>query len=144
MRVLRYRLRRGSGGAGRFAGGDGIERAVLVLEDVAVSLITERRPSRPWGMAGGQPGATGQNWRLPGGEEGRAERLPDKCTVQLRAGDVLRVRTPGGGGEGRSGLTRAARPHRARRRRGGLGRPARRPAPSGRRRRRDPFVGRPA
>ena len=100
MKVRRLALRRGSGGAGRFRGGDGIERDLEVLEDVTVSLITERRTSAPWGAAGGEPGAPGENWLLPGGDESRAERLPDKCTVRLRAGDVLRVRTPGGGGYG--------------------------------------------
>lgn len=100
LRVLRYRLRRGSGGAGWSAGGDGIERDLQVLEDVTVSLITERRVSQPWGLAGGAPGAVGQNWLMPGGNEARAERLPDKCTIRLRAGDVLRMLTPGGGGWG--------------------------------------------
>ncbi len=100
MRVLRYRLRTGSGGTGRFAGGEGIERDLLVLEDVTVSLITERRTSRPWGLAGGGPGAVGESWLLPAGDEDRAERLPDKCTRRLAAGDVLRMRTPGGGGWG--------------------------------------------
>ncbi len=100
IRVMRYRLRRGSGGAGRHPGGEGIERDLLMLEDVTVSVITERRVSRPWGLAGGEPGAPGENWLLGGGDESRAERLPDKCTVRLREGDVLRMLTPGGGGWG--------------------------------------------
>jgi N-methylhydantoinase B/oxoprolinase/acetone carboxylase alpha subunit len=100
MRVLRYRLRWGSGGAGTAPGGDGIERDLEVLEGCTISLITERRVSRPWGLAGGGPGAAGENWVLPGGDESRAERLPDKCTLKLRAGDVLRMLTPGGGGWG--------------------------------------------
>jgi N-methylhydantoinase B/oxoprolinase/acetone carboxylase alpha subunit len=100
LRVLRQRLRRGSGGAGAQPGGDGIERDLLVLEDVTVSLITERRVSRPWGLHGGAPGAAGENWLLPGGDQVRAERLPDKCTLRLKAGDVLRMLTPGGGGWG--------------------------------------------
>lgn len=62
--------------------------------------ITERRVSQPWGLGGGEPGAVGENWLLPGGEESQAERLPDKCTIQLEAGDVLRMLTPGGGGWG--------------------------------------------
>jgi N-methylhydantoinase B/oxoprolinase/acetone carboxylase alpha subunit len=98
MRVLRTRLRRGSGGDGDAPGGEGIERDLQVLEDATVSLITERRSSSPWGLAGGEPGAPGENWLLPGGDESRAQRLPDKCTIQLKAGDVLRMRTPGGGG----------------------------------------------
>lgn len=100
MRVLRSRLRRGSGGAGAAPGGDGMERDLQVLEDVTVSLITERRSSRPWGLAGGEPGAVGENWLLRGGDESRAERLPDGCTIRLAAGDVLRMLTPGGGGWG--------------------------------------------
>ncbi len=100
VRVLRYRLRKQSGGAGSSPGGEGIERDLLMLEDVTVSLISERRQSRPWGLAGGQPGAVGENWLLPGGDESRAEPLLDKCTVNLRAGDVLRMLTPGGGGWG--------------------------------------------
>ena len=100
MRVRRYRLRGGSGGEGLAAGGDGIERDLQMLEDCTVSLITERRMSRPWGLAGGGPGAAGQNWLLHGGDEAKAEQLPDKCTVRLRAGDVLRLLTPGGGGWG--------------------------------------------
>jgi N-methylhydantoinase B/oxoprolinase/acetone carboxylase alpha subunit len=100
MRVLRYRLRRGSGGAGEAPGGEGIERDLQVLEACTVSLITERRVSSPPGLGGGAPGAPGENWLLPGGDEARAEHLPDKCTVRLRAGDVLRMLTPGGGGWG--------------------------------------------
>jgi N-methylhydantoinase B len=103
LRVLRYRLRSESGGRGRSSGGDGIERDLEILEDATVSLVTERRRSRPWGLDGGLPGAPGENWLLPGGDETRAQRLLDKCTVELRAGDVLRVRTPGGGGYGAPG-----------------------------------------
>jgi N-methylhydantoinase B/oxoprolinase/acetone carboxylase alpha subunit len=102
LRVLRYRLRQGSGGAGLAPGGEGIERDLQVLEDCTVSLITERRVSRPWGLWGGEPGAPGENWLLPDGEESRAQRLRDKCTVHMRAGDVLRMLTPGGGGWGKA------------------------------------------
>src|SRR5581483_9339280 len=100
MRVRRYALRAGSGGAGRAPGGDGIERELEMLEPTTVSLITERRVSRPWGLHGGEPGAVRENWLLPGGDEARARRLPDKATVRFAAGDVLRICTPGGGGYG--------------------------------------------
>ena len=100
LRVLRYRLREGSGGAGLAPGGEGIERDLQVLEDCTLSLITERRVSQPWGLAGGGPGAVGENWLLLGGYERLAKRLPDKCTFRLKAGDVLRMLTPGGGGWG--------------------------------------------
>jgi N-methylhydantoinase B/oxoprolinase/acetone carboxylase alpha subunit len=100
LRVLRQRLRRRSGGAGLAPGGEGIERDLQVLEECTVSLITERRVSQPWGLAGGEPGAVGENWLLPGGDESRAQRLADKCTVRMAVGDVLRMLTPGGGGWG--------------------------------------------
>ncbi|MET0727656.1 MAG: hydantoinase B/oxoprolinase family protein [Acidimicrobiales bacterium] len=100
LRVLRYQLRTGSGGEGRFRGGEGIERDLEVLEDCTLSLITERRVSSPWGLQGGGAGAIGENWLLRGGDETRIERLPDKCTFRLVAGDVVRILTPGGGGWG--------------------------------------------
>jgi N-methylhydantoinase B/oxoprolinase/acetone carboxylase alpha subunit len=100
LRVRRYRLRRGSGGRGRWPGGEGIERDLEALEPVTVSLVTERRVSQPWGLAGGEPGGRGENWLLPGGDEGRARPLPPKVTLELGPGDVLRMRTPGGGGYG--------------------------------------------
>ena len=103
MRVRRYRLREGSGGAGRFPGGEGVERELEMLEPATVSLITERRRSRPWGAEGGEDGAPGENWLLPGGDEQAARALPDKVTVDLAAGDVIRMLTPGGGGWGGSG-----------------------------------------
>ena len=100
IRVRRFTLRRGSGGAGAHPGGEGIERELEVLRAVTLSLITERRSSRPYGLAGGEPGAAGENWLLPGGDERRAQRLRDKCTLHLEAGDVVRILTPGGGGWG--------------------------------------------
>jgi len=103
IRVRRYALRRGSGGAGAYAGGEGIERELELLEPATLSLVTERRASRPWGLDGGEPGAPGENWLLPGGDASRARQLPDKCTVRLAAGDVLRLLTPGGGGYGARG-----------------------------------------
>ena len=101
MRVLLYRLRRGSGG--EFPGGDGIERDLHILEAVTVSVISERRVSRPWGLHGGEPGRSERPGSCPGGEESRADRLPDKCTIDVQAGDVVRMLTPGGGGLGTSG-----------------------------------------
>jgi N-methylhydantoinase B/oxoprolinase/acetone carboxylase alpha subunit len=106
MRVRRYGLRAGSGGAGAYPGGDGIARELEMLEPATLSLVTERRVSRPWGLDGGEPGAPGENWLLPGGDEAQARRLPDKCTVDLAPGDVVRVLTPGGGGYGISPQSR--------------------------------------
>jgi N-methylhydantoinase B/oxoprolinase/acetone carboxylase alpha subunit len=101
LRVLRYSIRRGTGGRGLARGGDGIVKDLQALEACTVSLVTERRQSTPWGLAGGEPGASGENWLLPGGDETRAQRLPARITLELAAGDVVRVLTPGGGGWGR-------------------------------------------
>ncbi len=98
LRVLRYEVRRGSGGRGRFRGGDGIRRDLEVLVPARASLLTERRRFRPYGLAGGEPGAPGENVLIRDGQE---IPLPGKGTVELRPGDVLSLRTPGGGGWGR-------------------------------------------
>jgi N-methylhydantoinase B len=100
LRVERYKLRQGSGGAGQFPGGEGIEREILFLADATLSLMGERRRHRPWGLAGGGPGASGEDWLI--GRDGRRERLSAKTTVSVRAGDRLLVLTPGGGGWGRA------------------------------------------
>jgi N-methylhydantoinase B len=98
FRVLRYGLRVGSGGEGRYQGGEGIEREIEFLADAAVSLMGERRRNAPWGLAGGGSGATGEDWLIRG--DGSKERLPGKTTINVAAGDRLLVRTPGGGGWG--------------------------------------------
>ena len=105
VRVLRYRLRRGSGGQGRFPGGEGIDRVIQVLEPATLSLITERRKSRPWGLEGGGPGAVGENWLWPAGDESGRRPLPDKVTVELAAGDAVQILTPGGGGYGEADVS---------------------------------------
>ena len=76
-------------------------REIEMLEDVTVSLVTERRRSAPWGLAGEARARRARTGCCPGVTRRAARRLPDKCTVQLQAGDVLRVCTPGGGGYGR-------------------------------------------
>jgi N-methylhydantoinase B len=93
LRVERYSLRAGSGGAGRNRGGDGVIRELRVLEDCRLSVLAERRTRGPSGAAGGETGAPGRT--LLNGEE-----LPSKATRQLQAGDLLRIETPGGGGFG--------------------------------------------
>jgi N-methylhydantoinase B len=93
VRVERYGLRRGSGGAGRHRGGDGVVRALRVLEDCRLSIISERRAHAPRGERGGAPGAPGRN--LLNGEP-----LPAKVTRDVAAGDVVTVETPGAGGWG--------------------------------------------
>ena len=93
LRVRRYALRRGSGGEGAHRGGDGIERELEFLAPASFTLLTERRRHRPWGLAGGGPGAAGEN-RLNG------EALPPKFTGHARPGDRLLLASPGGGGYG--------------------------------------------
>jgi N-methylhydantoinase B len=98
LRVLRYEIRRGSGGAGQFRGGDGIRRDIQVLTDCQVTLLSERRHFSPYGLAGGQHGKTGENGII---RDGKEIPLPGKGSVDLQAGDVLSIRTPGGGGFGK-------------------------------------------
>ncbi len=104
LRVTRYALRRGSGGAGRRRGGDGLVREIELLADAQVTLLCERRRHAPWGAAGGEPGAPGADWYLPGptaaGEAAQPQRLPGKVSFRARAGDRIRIETPGGGGYG--------------------------------------------
>jgi len=97
LRVLRYEVRRGSGGVGRFNGGDGIRRDLQVLVDSQVTLLSERRRFPPYGLDGGASGATGQNLLLQGDE---VITLPSKGSFEMRPGNVLSIRTPGGGGYG--------------------------------------------
>jgi len=98
FRVTRYTLRRGSGGTGRYPGGEGVEREITFEEAAVLSLMGERRRNQPWGLAGGGPGATGEDWLI---RPGRApERLAGKTTLEVRPGDRLLVKTPGGGAWG--------------------------------------------
>jgi N-methylhydantoinase B len=97
LRVVRYEVRRGSGGAGRTRGGDGIRRDIQALVPARVSLITERRRTAPYGLAGGANGAPGENILIRGDLE---IHLPGKGSFELLTGDVLSIRTPGGGGHG--------------------------------------------
>ena len=96
LRIRRYAIRRGSGGKGRFPGGDGLIREYEFLEDTEVTLLTERRRHRPWGLQGGEDGAAGGNYLLD-------KPLPAKTSLHVQAGERLIVATPGGGGWGEAG-----------------------------------------
>ncbi len=102
LRVRRYALREGSGGPGRHPGGEGVVREIEFLTPATVSLLTERRRLAPYGLHGGRPGARGRN-RLRRIGADREESLPGKATLEVAAGDVLIVETPGGGGWGSPG-----------------------------------------
>jgi len=99
LRFEGYRLRPDSGGPGEWRGGCGIERIwVLTSARATLSILAERNKIRPWGLHGGRPGALGEY--LLRRADGSISRLPSKCTVPLRRGDALVIRTPGGGGFG--------------------------------------------
>ncbi|HEX5474107.1 MAG TPA: hydantoinase B/oxoprolinase family protein [Vicinamibacterales bacterium] len=97
VRVRRYALRRHSGGDGRFRGGDGIIREYELLTETNVTILSERRKGRPYGLAGGNPGQSGTNVLIKNGVE---EVLPSKVAFKACEGDRLRIETPGGGGYG--------------------------------------------
>jgi len=109
MRVERYELAEGSGGNGRHRGGDGVVRSIRVLEPATVSLLTDRRRHAPSGLHGGEPGAPGRNLLGTGVEQ---TELPPKTTLQLAAGGLVTMVTPGGGGWGGADDPRAAAPGR--------------------------------
>jgi len=97
IRVRHYSLRRGSGGAGRQRGGDGLRRDIELLVPARVNVLSERRRHSPCGAAGGSPGAMGENQLL---RQGEWTSLPGKFTAELDPGDVISIRSPGGGGWG--------------------------------------------
>ncbi len=97
LQVLAYGIREGSGGDGRHRGGDGITRAIKLLAGAQVTLLTERRITHPYGLAGGEPGQNGMNQLRHADQE---ISLPGKGSFHLDVGDVLAIHTPGGGGFG--------------------------------------------
>ncbi len=97
LRLRAYELRQNSGGHGRFTGGDGLLRAIQFLVPVSVTLTTERRTRAPYGLAGGGDGQPGRNLLV---RDGETTELPGKVTLDLQAGDVIQIETPGGGGWG--------------------------------------------
>jgi N-methylhydantoinase B len=99
LKVTRYAIRSGSGGKGRFSGGDGIRRDIEFLAPATVTMISERRDIPPYGLAGGEPGSCGENVLV---HRGGKTRLPGKFTITVETGDRLLVSTPGGGGYGRA------------------------------------------
>lgn len=99
LRVRKYSLRRGSGGSGKYRGGDGILREIEVLTDAEVTLLADRRKRGPWGLSGGREGASGKTSILR--QDGMVEELPGKFNVRLSKGDRVRVETPGAGGWGK-------------------------------------------
>jgi N-methylhydantoinase B len=100
LRVRQYSLRAGSGGGGKFRGGDGLVREIELLADAELTLLADRRERGPYGLQGGRDGAAGRAQVIR--RDGTSESLPGKCNMRLQAGDRIRIETPGGGGWGRS------------------------------------------
>jgi N-methylhydantoinase B len=99
FRMRRYAYRSGSGGDGKFRGGDGLVREVELLTDAEVTLLADRRRFRPYGLEAGEDGAPGRACVIDA-QTGEEIELPGKCSRPLKKGDVLRIETPGGGGWG--------------------------------------------
>lgn len=99
IQIKQYSVRKGSGGIGKFNGGDGIIREMVMLTACQITLLTERRSHPPYGLAGGNPGECGKNMYIRNGIE---YHLPSKGSFNLLAGDILKIYTPGGGGYGSS------------------------------------------
>ncbi|MFW6243854.1 MAG: hydantoinase B/oxoprolinase family protein [Desulfovibrionales bacterium] len=97
LRVRRYQIRKGSGGAGLHRGGEGLIREIELLSEAEVTVLSERRTRGPYGLAGGDPGLPGENVVV---RSGRERPLPGKFSEHLQSGDVVRIETPGGGGWG--------------------------------------------
>jgi len=98
VRVEEFSIRRGSGGAGRMPGGDGARRRLRFLEPALATILSSRRTLSPHGLAGGEAGLPGRNYVERG--DGRVEKIAGCAQVQMRAGDVFVIETPGGGGFG--------------------------------------------
>jgi N-methylhydantoinase B/oxoprolinase/acetone carboxylase alpha subunit len=99
VRIRKYALRKGSGGAGKRKGGDGIIREYEFTVPTQVTVISDRRRSNPYGMRGGNPGRKGKNILYT---RGKRKTLDSKINIMVDSGDVLRIETPGGGGYGRN------------------------------------------
>jgi N-methylhydantoinase B len=98
VRIESYRVSKGSGGKGKHRGGDGIVREYRFQVPAEVTILTDRRERGPYGLNGGEAGATGRNTLVPA--NGKAKKLPGKARFEVAAGDLLRIETPGGGGWG--------------------------------------------
>ncbi len=99
LQVVQYGIRQNSGGIGLHRGGDGIVRELKLLSDAQITLLTERRRTFPYGLAGGQPGEKGENKLIQNTQE---LDLPGKGSIYASSGDILSIKTPGGGGHGRT------------------------------------------
>jgi N-methylhydantoinase B len=98
IQVTEYRLRKGSGGTGKFKGGDGLVRSIRFMTSARATITSERRRFAPYGLQEGSPGHVGQNTLYRDGEK---RLLPGKAQINIHSGDIIRIDTPGGGGWGK-------------------------------------------
>jgi len=106
VRLEAFRIRHGSGGAGKHRGGDGVVRRMRFLEPMTATILSLHRTSDPYGLAGGEPGQRGRNTVIRA--DGRREALKGSDETEMQAGDVFQIETPGGGGYGRAAERREA------------------------------------
>ncbi|MCY2984697.1 MAG: aminotransferase class V-fold PLP-dependent enzyme [Planctomycetota bacterium] len=99
VRLVRFEIRKGSGGRGLHSGGSGLIRQILALKPLDVSLVTSRRNTVPFGLNGGEAGKSGENWLIR--KDGEQVRLKSSEQLSINAGDCIRIETPGGGGIGK-------------------------------------------
>jgi N-methylhydantoinase B len=106
VRLRNYSIRRKSGGAGKFRGGDGIIREIELLTPTQVGILSDRRERGPYGLAGGSAGKRGKNELI---RREKKSSLPGKCAFHAEPGDILRIETPGGGGWGTKKTSKQSR-----------------------------------
>ncbi len=99
LRVREYRLRKGSGGKGKHRGGDGVVREIETIVPARMSLLADRRKKGPYGLQGGDDGKAGTNVII---RNGQSQKIRAKGSHELKAGDRIRLETPGGGGWGKT------------------------------------------
>jgi 5-oxoprolinase (ATP-hydrolysing) len=97
--MVRFAIRKGSGGAGQFRGGDGVIREVQFLQPLEVSILSMRRNCAPYGLRGGSAGERGRNLLRRAGSPVE-EALAGRAQFSVKPGDIVTIMTPGGGGYG--------------------------------------------
>ena len=100
VRLIQFSIRKGSGGRGLYHGGNGVVREILFLDEMNLSVLSQRRISGPYGMAGGENGSPGSQEIIR--SQGFVEKLRPVASARVNSGDRLVIRTPGGGGFGKT------------------------------------------
>jgi 5-oxoprolinase (ATP-hydrolysing) len=98
VQIDQFAIRRGSGGKGKYSGGDGVVRDIRFLERMTATILSSHREIAPYGLAGGLPGKTGKNCVIQ--NDGTIHEIGGNDEITMEPGDVFRIETPGGGGYG--------------------------------------------